>query len=79
MVTHARVGAMHQTDSIRDPIREIFLIIERTKRLDPEAFARRVSSEGVPGPFVEPDESRRSAAYERARTEVREDLTDNNR
>lgn len=70
---------MHQTDSTRDSLREIFLIIERTKRLDPEAFARHRSSDGMPGLFVEPDESRRSAAYERARTEVRKSLSSNDR
>jgi len=53
--------------STRDPLADTYLIIERTKRLDPEAFMRHVGADGMPGPFVDPDEGRRIAAYEKAR------------
>lgn len=70
---------IRQTDSIRDPLGEVFLIIERTKRLDPEAFTRHIGADGMPGLFVIPDDSRRRAAYEKACAEVSERLRNGDR
>lgn len=57
---------------MRDPLQETYIIIERTRRLDPEAFARHVGPDGMPGPFVDPDDDRRLAAYQKARATVSE-------
>lgn len=70
---------VRHTNSIRDPLGEIFLIIERTKRLDPEAFSRHICADGMPGPFVDPDEGRRLAAYQKACAAVRNAIEENNR
>lgn len=70
---------VRDTGSIRDPLGEIFLIIECTKRLDPEAFSRHICADGMPGPFVDPDEGRRLAAYQKACAAVREAVQENDR
>lgn len=49
---------------------DIYLIIERTKHLDPQAFMMKVDAEGMPAGFVDPDNSRRTAAYLRACAEL---------
>lgn len=51
---------------MQDLLADTYLIIERTRRLDPDAFMRDVGADGMPGPFVDPDDSRRLAAYEKA-------------
>lgn len=70
---------MRQTDFMRDSLGDIFLIIERTQRLDPEAFTRHIGEDGMPGPFVNPDDSRRFAAYQKACAEVSESLRNDGR
>lgn len=49
---------------------DVFKILERTKQIDPGAFAMNVDTHGLPAGFVEADDARREAAYRRACDEI---------
>ena len=49
---------------------DIYVVIERTKRIDPAAFEMKIGSDGLPAGFIDSDRSRRSAAYIAACTEL---------
>ena len=49
---------------------DTYVLIERTKQLDPEAFRMKVDENGMPAGFVDADDSRRNAAYAKACAEL---------
>lgn len=49
---------------------DMFKVIERTKRIDPDAFLMNVDASGYPAGFVLNDDARREAAYQIACAEL---------